>query len=479
MTQKQTPMIRPEVDYVDPFNLAREDVRFDRQHVIVDHYERFFMGRFKMLSSKEQSEFLAKIDAQLVRSKTLVDGQEPFQFGVMREKLGLAPERKITEKIAREFYLDYSDIGRRMWFSRAFRAPETQALAENQTFANLREQLPAIIFTLAHVWDGGTYGLLTARGGRDAHRMQMQLVGRVLGFAAAEELIYYVNDEKRGKRLAGGTGDRKAQALLNFATGSKFDEQGDLAPMTVGKPFDKILFTDDEDKNLKSVFQASLRDVVSSVLFESGLRHRSETDEQRISAKARTLMEREYAANGLRRYEDPAYWNEVVKEVLQAFHRQAKSSFKPEEMIERLRRMDQWIPDKVVPIDGRIIDVDACERRLRTRLADPTPLELGSKPVLLLNDIDGNLLNVQARFYVRRKGDEVSPPLLVFDQATWAENPNVDYWAKKVGAAEGLDPSILTVDFKHFRDQEAIEQDILRALHRNAAFLPPAHAAPK
>jgi hypothetical protein len=153
-------------------------------------------------------------------------------FAAMRSRPGAEPGRLITKAEAADYYLDYPSNGRDMWLKLALKDDQMREFVLNRHFDDLRTQLPAIAFTLNHLYRGGFYGLLTARGDRDnSHAAQVQMIGEVFGFVPLTELIYYVNDSVKGERLSGSSAEKKATILTNFANGIKEDKAGFFEPM--------------------------------------------------------------------------------------------------------------------------------------------------------------------------------------------------------------------------------------------------------
>ena len=158
-----------------------------------------------------------------------------------------------------------------------------------------------LLLDIYHLYRGGYYGLLTAREDRDTlHAVQVETISEMFGFSPQTELVYYVNDPVRGKRLAGtSTAIKKATVLTNFANGMKEDEQGLIEPMTVGKRFPEIIFIDDEDKNLKAVMHCLVRGVYTSVMDAVGVTYRTPELEMVLNARALALTDEVFAKEGV------------------------------------------------------------------------------------------------------------------------------------------------------------------------------------
>lgn len=463
MTQHEH-IVKPEQSF-DPIRLDNENFPSAGRAIIADPLGRFVNDRFRSLTSRQQAQLLGEIDLAIIKSGSYDPAKPPFQIEEMRALSGLRDNQRITQRVAESFYLDYSSAGRRLWLERLMREPETREMVTDKILAQLSTNLPAIPYTLAHIYEGGYYGLLTARGARENHAQQVRVISETFGYSPQLELVYYVNDEKLGKRLAGGSADKKATVLVNFANGLKEDEQGRLVPMTLGKPFDEIIFIDDEDKNLKAVMNVIVRDVCSNVLYEAGLRARTPWFEARITEKAKQISEEAYAKSGVAATQDWSFWRKTVDALL-ADLKGASPQADTDTVMASLIKQGKWLPDVLKVLDGRNISAEDSERRLRAALSKDEPLVLGSKRSVIFNDIDGNLLSVNARFYVTQKSDPDHPNLLVLDQAQFAEHPTPGHWIDIVSKKTGIPAGDLDFSFEHFRDPEAIERDILRAMYK-------------
>lgn len=466
----EEPLVRPNQDF-DPIKLNRESLPELDKSLILDPYARFVTDRFKTMTASQQANLLATLDRELINSDQHLTLRAPFQFNVMREQAGIADLKTASHEQLAGFYLDYSALGRRFWLERALRDTEMRTMAGELAFEELAKDLPSIAFTLAHIYEGGHYGFLTARGSRENHTRQVEVLSESIGFAPVASLVYYVNDEVLGRRLNGNSSsDRKGTVLVNFATGLKESEGGSVVPMSHGKFFDTIIVIDDEDKNLKSFMTLLIRDVCSNVLYEAGMRFRTDGNERRISDKAKEITEKFYPQRGVDILQDPQFWTQIVDSVLSDFTKQSGKFVDRESLINKLKKDQKWLPDVLTVLDARTIDAKDCITRLRTSLQSGQPLEPGSKRSLLLNDIDGTLLVVDALFHVSKKSDLDQTALLTINQAQFAEHPTPDYWIKQVAQETGFAPADLDFSFAHFRDSETIERDILKAMHRGAIW---------
>jgi len=462
----QAPIVKPEQSF-DPIQLQGEDFESGTRTIIAEPLNRFVADRFKIMTSIQQANLLAAIDIEIQSDPTLVNGILPFQLELMRELLHLSERQIVTLERAREFYLNYSSLGRRMWLDSLMSSEATSRMVEHKIFEYLDSQFPAIGYTLAHIYEGGYIGLLTARQHRKNHGPQIQAISETLGFAPQMELIYYVNDTELSARLNGtarGSAERKAEVLINFANGLKEDENGRLVPMKLGRPFDEIIFIDDEDKNLKAILQCLVRDVCSNVLYEAGVRHRTDGIERRITECASAMTERAYSASGVSPSADFRFWWGIVDELLAEFTRQTGKHSDRSTLIENLAQQHKWLPDILKVLDGRSIPFAESKARLQQSLRTRQPLAVGSKRSIVFNDIDGTLVSVNALFYVKQTSDPESAPVLVLNQAQFAEHPDPKYWADIAATKSGVPASELSLSFAHFSDPKLIKQDLLRAM---------------
>ncbi|MFO0416062.1 MAG: hypothetical protein ACK5Y6_02125, partial [Pseudomonadota bacterium] len=447
--QNKSHIVQPERSF-DPIQLQGEDLGAGLNTIIADPRKRFVADRFKIMTSLQQANLLAAIDIEILSNPKIMGAKLPFQFRAMQELLKLDEHQTVTLKEAREFYLNYASSGRRMWLDRLMRSEESSKLVEHKIFEHLGSELPAIAYTLAHIYEGGYIGLLTARGERQNHSSQIQAISETLGFAPQIELIYYVNDAELSKRLNAmtiGTGDKKAAVLINFANGLKEDEDGRLVPMRLGRPFDEIIFIDDEDKNLKAILQCLIRDVCSNVLYEAGLRHRTDPIERRITERARLMTEHAYGDAGVSSSADFKFWWNLVDELLGEFTKLTGQHSDRSNLIENLSRQRKWLPDILKVLDGRSIPFAESQARLQRSLSGSDPLTVGSKRSIVFNDIDGNLVSVNALFYVKLSSNPESEPILVLNQAQFADNPIPEYWLEKAAAESGVPKSDLQFSF--------------------------------
>lgn len=83
---------------------------------------------------------------------------------------------QITLANAKAFYQDFTHYDQIHWLERLIQEEETRAMVTEGIFDFLATQLPAIGYTLAHIFEGGYIGLLTARGHREEHSRQIQRI---------------------------------------------------------------------------------------------------------------------------------------------------------------------------------------------------------------------------------------------------------------------------------------------------------------
>jgi hypothetical protein len=385
----------------------------------------------------------------------------------MTEALGLQSESQITLESASKFYADFSLFDQCTFVERLLEDERTRQIATEQTFDFLATQLPAVGYTLAHIFEGGYIGLLTARGDRAEHEGQIARINHTLGFGPQLELIYYVNDAELSTRL-GPTGrlsaEKKALVLMNFINGLKEDEAGKWVPMKLGKPFDEIIFIDDEDKNLKAVMECLIRDVCSNVLLKIGMEHRTAYIEQRLTERAREITDKEFASSGVASLQRFDFWVEIVDALLGDYSAQGGQFSNREDLITSLLQESKWLPDKLKVFDGRK-PFETTKTRLEAVFTADQPVTIGSKRSIVFNDIDGNLLTVPAKFVFHRQGAP-EDSLLEISQAQFAEDPALPNWQAKVAEQTGLSADEIVLSMAHFNNREMIERDILKAAYK-------------
>lgn len=115
-----------------------------------------------------------------------------------------------------------------------------------------QDYFPALIAVLNAVYAGEDVGLLTARGNREGHRVLLDALEDFIGHTIPRRNMYFVNDTSRNGRLPKeSTAARKLQVLRDFLNGFYVDENGAEQPMS--RKFDKVVFYDDERKNIELV----------------------------------------------------------------------------------------------------------------------------------------------------------------------------------------------------------------------------------
>lgn len=465
MTEPQyNPLVRPQTNF-DHLRLDNARLQPHEQLVLHDPAERFCTDRFKLMTARQQAELLA--DIALIRQRQEVVGAPvSFEISAMRAHLALPPGTLVTREVATDYYLDYPSKGRYLWLQQGIKEEQVREFVLGRHFDDLRTQLPAIAFTLNHLYKGGYYGLLTAREDRDNwHAVQVETISEMFGFSPQTELVYYVNDPVRSRRLAGtSTAVKKATVLTNFANGMKEDEQGLIEPMTVGRRFNEIVFIDDEDKNLKAVMHCLIRGVYASVMDAVGVKYRTPELETALTARALKLTEEEFAKNGVASTHSMAFWVSVVDKLLSKHTSITGEHKNRETLIANLIKRKRWMPDVIKVHDGRRMDVESSIAGLKETFAERSPVVMGTKDSIVFNDIDRTILTVNALFYVRVKGNPT--PLYTLTQAQFAEHPTEAHWIEKTAQETGLEPKQLEFGWDHFRDTDRIRMDILEALYK-------------
>jgi hypothetical protein len=437
--------------------------------IIQDPASKFCEDRFTNLTARGQATLLADI-ALKQQAELSPATKPPLLLGALRAKLALPSDTPITAEMATSFFLDFPPNQMSLFLAREIRKPEIRQFVLERCFDDLRSQLPAVAFTLAHLYAGGFYGLLTAREGRDhQHRAQLETISQIFGHAPIAELTYYVNDPLLSKRLAGrfsGTASRKAAVLTNFACGLKENDEGFVVPMRVGKPFDQIHFIDDEDKNLKEVLRCLVRGVITHVFDKIGWVYRTPQMETLLNAKADTLTEAEFATNKVARTGDLSFWSSLIDTLLSEYTRQTGLYQDRDKLIADLIADKRWMPDTIRVYDGRTLEIGPSIDTLRAIFQENKPLLMGASPSVVFNDIDRTILAVDAKFYVINKNDPNAEPILVFNQEQFAHEPREGVWIAEAARVSGLSAENLAVSWTHFRDEEQISADHLLAFHK-------------
>lgn len=436
--------------------------------VIQDPAAKFCEDRFANLTTRDQAKLLA--DIALKQQAEFQPGIKPsLLLGALKAKLSLANGSTITFDMATNFFLDFPPTQIELFLTHTIREPEFRAFVLERLFDGLRSQLPAVAFTLAHLYSGGFYGLLTARGGRDQeHRAQLETISQIFGNAPIAELTYYVNDPQLSKRLAGrfaGTASRKAAVLANFACGLKENAEGFVVPMSMGKRFDEVLFIDDEDKNLKQVLRCLIRGVCSHVFDKIGWIYRTPEMEVLLNEKADTLTESEFSQHKVQRAGDLSFWHSLIDNLLREYTRHTGKYQDRDLLIADLIAEKRWMPDAIRVFDGRSIEIEPSIDRLRAIFEINQPLVIGSNPSVVFNDIDRTILAVDAKFYVVNTNEPSADPVLVFNQEQFAQEQSEAFWLEKASAESGIPVENLQVSWTHFRDEDQIRADHLLAYY--------------
>jgi hypothetical protein len=465
------PLVRPQTNF-DYLRLDNAKLPPEQAVILHDPAERFCTDRFKGMTARQQAALLADVACKL-QSEARSDVELPFMLQTIRAHLKVTSDTVssgFTPPQAADYYLDYPSKGRYLWIQEALQTPSSRELVIETLLNDLRTQLPAIAFTLAHIYSGGHYGLLTAREARDFHHAcQIETISEMFGFAPQTELVYYVNDLHYSKRLGGksvSTAVKKATVLTNFANGIKEDEEGAVVPMTLGKRFQEILFIDDEDKNLQAVMHCLVRGVCASVMDAIGMRFRTPQWEQRLNERAEQLTEQAYAQAGIASTHSMVFWRDLVTTLTEKYLSKSGATTSSEDLIAKLIQEGKWMPDVIKVYDGRKISHDPAIATLRSVFAAQQPVMLGTRESILFNDIDKNILSVNALFYIRRKGQENSAPLLTFNQSDFAEHSSSQYWIDWAAALHNIPSSELELSWDHFQKADVIRRDILEALYQ-------------
>ena len=434
--------------------------------VIQDPARKFCEDQFANIPAKKQLALLAEITMK--HQELLSPGTKPpLLLAAIRKKLAVTSEAPISHDAAVNFFFSFPSNHLGLLLSHMISQPEIRTFVLEKFYDYLKTRLPAVAFTLAHIYSGGVYGLLTARGGRDReHQLQLETISHIFGQAPIAELTYYVNDSTLSKRFANrfsNTASRKAAVLTNFACGLKENEEGFVVPMSVGKRFDEIHFIDDEDKNLKQVLRCLIRAVCTHVFDEIGWVYRTPEMELLLNEKADILTEREFSKHNVTRAGDMAFWRSLVDTLLSEYTRHTGHYQDRDTLIADLIADKRWMPDVIKVYNGRTMSVEPSIAKLRAIFQENQPLLIGSAPSVVFNDIDRTILTVDAKFYVVNKLDPSAEPVLTFSQQQFAQQESRAYWTAKAAELSGIPEEHLDVAWPHFYDKGQIDVDCLLA----------------
>jgi hypothetical protein len=465
MVRQYIPIVEPHKSF-QYVSLENARLGLDEQVVIHDPAQHFCTTQFRLMTIHEQLRLLADVVTHLGTSHR--DEALPFQIMAIRDALDLeASHGEINHQTALRYYMHMSPRALERWLQEGFMHDSTRELIVERFLSDLALQLPAIACTLTHIYSGGYYGVLTARGDRDeSHKEQLRYIGEMFGFGTPPELTYYVNDSELAKRLEGSTATRKATVLMNFATGFKQDESGNFVEMTVGKRFDEVGFIEDEAKNLKAVMHCLIRGVYTDVLYAVGWTHRTPYFEEQLNKRSLAVMESAYARVGAAATADMGFWLAVVDELLAA-HTSSTGKFADRAaLITELKGKKQWIPDIIKIYDANTLSVGPYIDTLREIFNRKEAIVMGTRPSMLFNDIDGTLLKVKAGFPILLKSDPHGEMLHWVSVEQFGLEPDANYWLQHVAKAHNLNPDELIFSWKHFRDPDVVRRDILAGCYR-------------
>jgi hypothetical protein len=456
MARNYTPLVEPHKSF-QYVSLDNARLGLEEKVVIDDPAQHFCITQFRLMTIREQLNLLADVAVHL---KSHHHGDKlPFQVKTIEDALGT----ELTREAALEYYGNKAPRALELWLKEGLVLDSTRERIIETFLSDLSLQLPAIACTLAHIYKGGYYGLLTARGDRDAgHKEQLRYIGEMFGFGTPPELTYYVNDPELGKRLAGNTANKKATVLMNFATGFKQDENGNFVEMTVGKPFDEIGFIEDEAKNLKAVMHCLIRGVYTDVLDAIGWRLRTPDFEERLNKSSLAFTESAFNQHGVAATTDLSFWVGVVDELLKGINSRFSDRVA---LIQMLQEQKRWIPDVIKLYDASTMSVQPHIDSLREIFHRREPIVMGTQRSILFNDIDGTLLKVKARFPIVLKSDPQTELHSVTVEQFGLE-PNPNYWLQQVAKLHDLSPDDLDFSFEHFRNPELVRRDILAGCYK-------------
>ena len=384
--------------------------------------ESFLLHRFQHLSDFEQASVLA------ASHQALEGNSDTAQFDQLRREFLTRPKEE-----------------RALVFERCLRnSPEIHSLLANEIGKAMADYHPALLLGMLHHMRGGTIGVLTARENRDGHEVLISELETFLGFKIPLETVYFVNDRSRNHRLRiwSSTAEKKLQILLDFLNGAKFDEHGFLKP----KPrFQTVLFCDDEDKNLDVVRIYQARTLLSQVLRRQGLQHLSDrTLDQHVQS---LFLEAQTQAP-----DRESAWYSVLQEL---------SAKVPNNILKEIQA-----------IDARKLSASQLWHELLEGFNMPAGSPLPCQNSLLMLDVDGTLVAIDAHIYVRDKTRPAEqPPLLIITQEQFSQNSSPDFWKSQ---AHKLFPSValenMVFDLDDFSDTQRVERIVQQARHEHRIF---------
>jgi hypothetical protein len=460
MSKHSNPLVEPHKSF-QYVSLDNAQLGASEKVTIENPAAHFSVTQFRLLTIQEQLNLLAQVAVELTRHDW--GEKAPLQLRSIRAAL----TGDITHEAATHYYSHNSPRALELWLQEGLRYEQTREMIVETFLSDLSNQLPAIACTLAHIYNGGFYGLLTARGDRDvSHKEQIRYIGEMFGFGTPPELAYYINDQERSKRLGGSSATRKATVLMNFATGFKQDEDGHFVEMTVGKRFDEVGFIDDEAKNLKAVMHCLVRGVFTDVLYAVGWAHRTPFLEEQLNNKSLAVTEAAFNLKGAAATADPSFWFGVVDDLLKVYTSSTGRFSDRGALIDELKAKKQWIPDIIKVYDANTMAVQPSIDTLRSIFNRREPIVMGTQRSILFNDIDGTLLKVNAGFPIFRKDDPTQKALARITQEEFAREPDPNYWLQAVSAQHDLKPEQLVFSWDHFRNPVTVREDILEGCYR-------------
>ncbi len=309
-------------------------------------------------------------------------------------------------------------------------------------FAEVRSYAPALVFAMNVLADGGTVGLLTARENREGNAEIIRLVGDFLSCDIPEAKAYFINDSALNRRLEYHDGDpsRKLQILLDNLNGVKFNAVGCWTPTSAG--FDRIYLIDDERAVLKKVNEFFLELWVRRRLDAKDRLYTSDT----ISGVVGRMLQR---AND-KGVGEVSLWRIIRKKL----HRDTGL-----DIGKKLRVFDAAKLNMEMEWQCLIRKLSGAQRPSR-------------RSSLLLLDLDGTVLHLPRRIYVRSSRNPDRRPFLILSDEEFKEHPDNEYWILRASSRCYMNPEDLFVDHSEANDPEHLQGVIAKARRDNSILKP-------
>jgi hypothetical protein len=340
----------------------------------------------------------------------------------------------------------WADVARHREFLKYLSQHKLAAIS--QLAEVLTEYLPGTLLLLKTQLEGYTVGTLTARGNRDGQALLLQEIESFSGTPFDPTYLYFLNDRARNARLLDfpSTARRKLQICIDFLKGEKRSANGSITPMP--RKFDEVVFIDDEHKNCHTVSNWILECALQEHRQRAPFTLANDLDE--YAAKVRELFKF--------RNDDRA--TRQLHSYLQRTHRERD----PDHIAHRLR---------VIPAER--MNAERLARSLAKILLGECRPAYNACNRLYLFDIDGTVVQLPAKMYIRQRCDDAE--IIKITQEQYAENPSMLHWYQKAQTkyqfhGRNVPMHELYYDFREFEEEASIRRTIEIARINNALFKP-------